>query len=320
MSYSELRQHAVRIEELAFQRTLDQWAIAALEDGRFVAKSDMASIPAEVIADIRDQCAGISDIFEPFLNLPNPAALNTMHQNLIEATALLATAAKSVDPIQGSIYRANPNMTRISTIEEALTDWHGYAGLEFKRSLQIQWPAVAQNQFSLLSVLAGAISAERALWEECQNSVDRIAHHVIEALERMGRDTSVDGEVILLTVASSVFAVGAALTGGASAVTLTAAGAATQVAATVVDKSAPEPDDEVHFDAVSPLALVEQLKQALFKLQFVVLRKEQQIADALTGSSETVTAFRSEFVSPRPALADQTARTITTDQGLGELL
>ncbi|HWS34497.1 MAG TPA: hypothetical protein VN408_17375, partial [Actinoplanes sp.] len=98
-----------------------------------------------------------------------------------------------------------------------------------------------------------------------------------------------------------------------------AAGAAVQVAGTVVDKSAPEPNEQVHFDAPSPMALVDQLKRALFTLQAAVLRKEEQIAVALIGSGETVTALRSDFVVRRPLLAEQTKRTIMTDQGLGDL-
>lgn len=320
MSYPQLRQHALLIEELAFQRTLDQLGIARLPGDRFVDKITMSPVFPDVVASVRDQCAGISDIFEPFLNLPNPAALAHMHDLLIEAASLLATESKSVDPVQSLKFPANAEMARTQMVNEAMSNWTGFAGEEFKRRFLWKWPVVAVNQFTLVSVLAGAIAAERSLWEKCQKNVDEIAHHVIGALESMGRDTSVDGEVILLTVASSVFAVSAALTAGTTAVALTAVSAAAQVAGTVVDKSAGEPDAEVRFDAVSPLALVDQLKQALYKLQFIVLSKEQQIADALVGSAATVGALRSSFVSPRPMLADQTTGTIMTDRGLGDLL
>ncbi|WP_430780925.1 hypothetical protein [Actinoplanes sp. G11-F43] len=320
MSYPELRHHALRIEELVLQRTLDQLGIALLADGRAVDKTTMAAIPADAVAGIRGKCAGIAEMFEPFLDIPDPQALEAMHQKLVTTTSRLATASNSTDPIHGLKYLVDPDMNRARMVDETLTHWRGLAGQEFKRTLQEDWPAVIQNQFSLLSVLAGTIGATKALWEQCRTNVDSIAHQAITALQRMGEDTSVDAEVIILTVASSVLAVGATLTGGAGAVALTAAGAAAQVGATVVDKSAPEVNEEIHFDAVSPMALVEQLQQALFKLQFIVLRKEEQIATALIGSGETVTALRSSFVTPRPLLADQTNRTIMTDQGLGDFL
>ncbi|MBG0561758.1 hypothetical protein [Actinoplanes aureus] len=95
--------------------------------------------------------------------------------------------------------------------------------------------------------------------------MDELAHRAIEAFESMNGGDALDYQVLLLTVASSVFG---------------------------------------------------QVEQALCQLMYVALRKEQEIADAMTAMSATVAARRERFVSPRPALADQTRRTILTPQGL----
>jgi hypothetical protein len=178
------------------------------------------------------------------------------------------------------------------------------------------WDAVTANQFGLVAALAGAIAAEKALWQECRNNVDELAHRAIEAFESMNGGDALDYQVLLLTVASSVFAVGAAYATGGGSLAFTVAGATAQVAATAVDKFGTEEAPRVVFDARTTRALVGQVEQALYQLMYVALRKEQEIADSMTAKSATVAAHRERFVSPRPALADQTRRTILTPQGL----
>lgn len=317
MSYDELWQHAQRIEELALRSALDDQGIA-LVDGVYISVQDRNPVPADVVAFIRQDFEGLARMFEPFLDLPDPATLDAMHAELSNAYRALASAPLGfTEPVHGQEVRANAEMGKMETVKQTMFEWQGFAAKHFYAQFVEPWDAVTANQFGLVATLAGAIAAEKALWQECRNNVDELAHRAIEAFESMGGGNGVAYQVLLLTVASSVFSVAATMaTGGGGVLAFTVAGATAQVTATAADKFSKEEPPKVLFDAPTPRTLVDQIEQALYRLMFVVLQKEQEIADAMTTMGATVTAYRADFVSPRPALADQSRRTILTPQGL----
>lgn len=319
MSYSELRQHAERIEELAFRVSLIQSGVQQNPDGSYTSQQNGSVIPNEYIELNRRNYEGVASMFDPFLTMPNPAAIRAMHEQLVGALAVLATGTESMDPVHGITYPGNKDMALAGLVINTLDDWNGPAAAQFITKFLNPWPTVLANHFCLVATLAGAIAAEEALWTRCQENVDEIAHTAIEALEAMERGTGPDPDtlVILLSVASSVFAVGATMaTGPVGAITLTAVGSATQVVGTVVDKKM-DADPQLLFDAKRPNELLDQVQQALYKVMYLVLSKEEQIAQAMVESSLTLDTRQSDFVFPRPWLVDQTAGTIFSSQGLG---
>lgn len=318
MTYQELRQHAQRIEELALKAALEDRGIA-LVNGQYIFVQDQNPVPPEIVSFAQEEFRGFANIFEPFLDLPDPAALEAMYADLHKATEALARGSNGLeDPVHGQHIAANLEMEKMGTVQEIVFDWKGPAAKHFYRQLVEPWDAITTNQFNLVAVLAGAIAAEGALWQECRQNVDDLAHRAIEAFETMGGDNRISLQVLLLTVAASVFSIGTVYaTGGSSILTLAMAGASAQVAATSVDKFAKEETPKVLFDATTPAALAEQIKQALYQLMYVVLRKEQEIADAMTTASAFVAAKQPEHVFPRPLLADQTRGTVLGSQGLG---
>jgi hypothetical protein len=316
MSYSELRQHALRIEELAFRAALVQSGIHQNPDGSYTSQQNGSVIPNEYIELNRRNYEGIASMFDPFLTMPNPEALRGMHGHLAETLRVLSTGIETMDPVHGATYPGNSDM---GLVINTLDDWNGPAARQFIGKFLNPWPIVIANHFCLIATLAGAIAAEENLWTQCQINVDKIAHAAIAALEAMEKGGSPDPDalVILLSVASSVFAVGATMaTGPVAAITLTAVGSVAQVGGTIIDKKM-DPAPELQFDAKRPNELIDQVQQALYQVMYLVLSKEEQIAQAMTESSLTVEARRSDFVFPRPWLVDQTPGTILSSQGLG---
>ncbi|MEV0897733.1 hypothetical protein [Actinoplanes sp. NPDC049802] len=316
MSYAELRQHAQRIEELAFETAIKQLRIEMLPSGRYIAP-DSSPISDEFVELVREQNSGIAAMFEPFLDLPDPASLALMHEQLMEAAQALASGPNgSIDPVHGLKFVASGEMNKIDHVKTTLREWRGGGAEVFKASFLEPFTDVVGNHFSLVATLMAAIKAEEILWEECRKNLDELAHEAINAFDSMGDHGSASA-VILLSLASSIVSVGAAITTGGASAALTAVGAATQVAGTVVDKMPAEEAPAIRLDAKTPYELRQQILEGLYEIAFHVLRKEQQIADAMIMSSETVARMRTDFVSPRPTLADLSRRTILTDQGLG---
>lgn len=319
MSYSELRQHAQRIEELTFRVALLQSGVQSHADGTYTSQQNGSLVPTEYIELRRRSYEGIAEMFDPFLSMPNPAAFDAMHAHLVEALSVLSTGAGTVDPVHGITYPGNKDMALAGLVVNTLDDWNGPAARQFIGKFLTPWPTVIANHFCLVATLAGAIAAEKNLWAECQRNVDQIAHAAIEALEAMEKGVSPDPDalVILLSVASAIFAVGATMaTGPVAAITLTAVGSVVQVGGTVIDKKM-EPAPQLNLDAKRPDELVGQVQQALYQVMYLVLSKEEQIAQAMTESSLTLQARHSDFVFPRPWLVDQKASTILSLQGLG---
>jgi hypothetical protein len=319
MSYSELRQHAQRIEELAFRVALVQAGVQQNPDGSYTNQQNGSVIPNEYIELNRRNYDGVASMFDPFLNMPNPEALRVMHGHFAEALRVLSTGIETTDPVHGVSYPGNPEMAVADLVINTLDDWDGPAARQFISKFLNPWPIVIANHFCLVATLAGAIAAEQNLWTQCEINVDKIAHAAIAALEAMEKGGSADPDalVILLSVASSVFAVGATMaTGPVAAITLTAVGSVAQVGGTVIDKKM-DPAPELQFDAKRPNELIEQVQNALYRVMNLVLSKEEEIAQAMSDSALTVDAGRSDFVFPRPWLVDQTASTVLTSQGLG---
>ena len=314
MSYQELSQHAARIQQLAIQESLKQKGWTDIGHGELRAPSDVGDQGArDIVTHVEGQFSGTAGMFAPFLTMPDPGQFNPMLGYLSSAMNTLSSGQGSEDPVNKTVITANPAMEGMTTVGKNVQDWRGAAATAFEQNFVEPFPAITANQFALVATLKGAIEAEQALWEECRKNVDDIAHKAIKALEVMD-ECSPDEQVCLLTVASSVFAVAAVLTTGGAAIALTVAGAAAQAASGVPMDDPPK----VQFDGQTPEDILKQVQDALNQLAEVTNSKEKLVAGAMTSSASTLAANKSRFVSPRPALADATATTVTSPAGLGE--
>jgi len=314
VSYEELAQHAARIQQLAVQESLKQKGWLDIGHGELRAPQAVGEQGAkDIVAHTQQQFSGTAGMFTPYLTMPDPNQFTPMLSYLNSAMSTLSSGQGSEDPVNKTVVTANPAMEGMTTVGKNIQDWRGAAATAFKQNFVEPFPALTANQFALVATLNGAMEAEKALWGECRKNVDDIAHKAIKALEVMD-ECSPDEQVCLLTVASSVFAVAAVLTTGGAAIALTVAGAAAQAWSGVPMDDPPK----VAFDGQTPQDILKQVQDALNQLAEVTNAKEKLIADAMTSSASTLAANKARFVSPRPALADATATTITTPTGLGE--
>lgn len=316
MSYEELPQHAARIQQLAIQESLKQKGWTDIGHGELRAPTDVGDQGAkDIVAHAQQQFSGTAGMFTPFMTMPDPGGFDPMLSDLGLAINALSAGEGTTDPVSKLKVTANPAMEGMTTVSKNIQDWRGAAATAFKQNFVEPFPAITANQFALVATLNGAIEAEKALWDECRKNVDDVAHKAIKALEIMD-ECSPDEQVCLLTVASSVFAVAAVLTTGGAAIALTVAGAAAQAWSGTPRDDPPK----VAFDGQTPQDILKQVQDALNTLAEVTNAKEKLIADAMTSSAATLAANKSRFVSPRPALADATASTVTGPTGLGEAL
>lgn len=316
MSYPELAQHAARVQQLAVHESLKQKAWIDVGHGELLPPPGYDDQGARnLVALVERQFSGAAQMFSPFLTLPDPEGFGPMIKYLTSAMTSLSSGEGSVDPVNRLKIPANEALKGISTVSNSLHDWRGFAAVAFKQNFLEPFPAIIVNQFALVATLKGAIEAEQALWRECRANVDDIAHKAIRALEVM-EECSPDEQVCLLTVATSIFAVGAAFTTGGVSIGLTVAGAATQALSGAPRADAPT----VQFDGQTPQAILAQVQDALNRLAEVTNATERRIADAMRASAATLAADRSSYVSPRPALAGATAATITSTAGMGVVI
>ncbi|MEU4164768.1 hypothetical protein [Actinoplanes sp. NPDC026670] len=314
MSYGDLWQHALHLEELAMKAALDEKGFV-LVDGQYISLQDSNPVPADIIRFLRADFEGLAELFEPFLNLPDPEVLGMMHRELRTAAEALSSGSGSFDPSRGVVMPPNFEMASMETVGKTIFEWQGFAARQFESTFVEPWKDRVAAQFSLVATLMAAIEAEQALWTACRNNVDELAHQAINAFVSMNSfDT--DQQVFWLSAAAAVLSIGSVVTSGGAAIAFTVAGGITQVAGTALDKFSGE-GPAVLFDAKTPRALVEQIRQALYQLTYIVLEREHAIAEAMLVTSETLATQRDLFAFPRPALADQTSRTILTSDGLG---
>src|ERR1044071_8610924 len=123
MSYDELRLHAQRIEELAKKAALDDRGIT-LADGQYVFLQNHNPVPAEIVAFAQEEFQGLAKVFEPFFDLPDPAALDTMYNDLHKVVEALSSGTQgSSDPVHGEHIAANLEMTKMEMVQNVAFAW-----------------------------------------------------------------------------------------------------------------------------------------------------------------------------------------------------
>jgi hypothetical protein len=314
VSYEQLSEHAVHFQQLAIHQSLKHKGWTDLGNGALRAPKDVdAADSKEIEVRTEQRFAGVAGIFTPFLTLPDPDRFTPMLDGLSSAMNMLSSGQGSEDPVNKTVVTANPAMEGMTTVSKNVHDWRGAAATAFQENFVEPFPAITANQFALVATLNGAIEAEQALWADCRKNVDDLAHKAIKALEVLD-DCHHGEQVCLLTVASSVFAVAAALTTGGAALGLTVAGATAQAMSGVPHDDPPK----LEFDGQTAEAVVAQVQAGLNRLTQLTNAKEREVANAMTASAKTLAGNRKRFVSPPPALAHATASTITGPSGLGE--
>lgn len=313
MSFAELMQHAREIQQKAKLKAIQQWQrrMALLSINQ--SSTSPYPIPKNIVDGIEREFSDIPNLFAPFTEMPTPESFEEPINNLERAVAKLAQGDSQHDPITGITYVGNVELAKMSGAASYIEDWTGRAAMEFKSTFIDPFPTIVHNQFLVANVLRAALQAEREIWVNARKDIDKIAHDVLEALDRMD-DCGKNEWTMTFTVAAAVATVAAVpLTGGAAlAVTAVAAGSA--AAATMIGTEAPP---TIRFSGESASAVVSQMRMAISKLTEYIIEQESKIAQAMAATHKVLAGERKNVVFPRPALADATRGNITSPEFMG---
>ncbi|MEU4690014.1 hypothetical protein [Actinoplanes sp. NPDC023714] len=313
MSYDQLAQHAIQLERSAVIMDMRQRGFGYDSDENRFWDSFMDDEVVRSAADLTAaKFSGVADLFTPFLGMPDPEAFIPLRDVLAQAATTL-NHEKGELPYNAASVLTNPDLGLMDDVKGLVKDWYGEAGHKFKSDYLSKWDSITSNQFALVIALKGGIEAEHALWREARKNVDDLAHQAQASLDSM-LDCNPKDVAFLLTVAGSIFAVGASVSTGGLAIGLTIVGEAFASGAAV-----PMADKEkVTFSGRNAGEIVNGIRDALAKLSAQIVAAETVIRDAMDNALGVLHQNPDRIIAPRPGLADATAATIRDDVlGLG---
>ena len=314
MSYEQLAQHALQLEQSAIIMDLRQRGFGYDKGRLFHAGLSDAEVKA-VVDLTAARFAGVAELFTPFLAMPEPAAFTSL-EKVLAGVATTLNSGHGALPYNSASVLANLKLGAIDDVKALVKDWYGGAAMNFKDNFLSQWYPITSNQFALVMALKGAIEAEAALWTEARNNVDDLAHKAQASMDAM-LDCNPKDVAFLLTVAGSIFAVGAVVASGGLEIGLTIVGESFASAGAFPMADA----ERVAFSGKNAAAIVAGVQGALTKLAAQIIEAENVIRDAMTTAIEVLSTNQDRIVAPRPQLADQTRATIrdvTVGLGLAE--
>lgn len=311
MSFEQLMAHAREIQRRAIEEEIKIFRQeAAKQEGSTGASVEV--VVQQIRPEIEKRYSDVPSLFQPFADMPEPQAFDGLINELGQALNKLSSGETPKDPINGTIYPANPVLNELSGAESYIENWTGQAAQQFKSEFIDPFPSIVSNQFIVATVLKAALEAEKEIWVTARNDIDKIAHDVLEALDRM-HDCGKNEWTMTFTVIASVAAIAAVpVTGGAS-LAITAVGAASQVVAA----AAPEDPPKIQFSGETPGPIISQMREAIKKEIELIGQAEQKIADAMKGAGSVVSGNMSLFVAKEPALAGADTSNITSPEYMG---
>lgn len=301
MSFPQLSQHARDIQRLAIQRE-----IHANHHG--VTPGMQLKLHPELARQYDD----IPELFQPFIDMPDPAAFKKLAGDVEGAMKLLSSGDMFTDPIDGSFYPANAELGKIPGCQATMYVWTGHAAQQFERNFVAPFQSVTCNQFIIAAVLKSALDATRRVWENAQANIDAIAHKTMSALDAGKPD--LDGWTVAFTVASSIATAAITLMNPELSVAdivlsgITAAAPLTALA----------PSETVDLSATTPAGTVSRMREAIAQLAKEIDDAESMIQKGLDNANKILTENRSLFVAPRPELAGATPANIKSDEYMGQ--
>lgn len=313
MSYEQLAQHAAQLEQSAVIMDLRQRGFDydkrqnSFSDAQMNDKAVQSAVDSTV-----SKFAGVADMFTPFLDMPHPDGFKPLRQTLARVATTLNSGQGQL-PYNAESVLTNPELGRIDDVKGLVKDWYGGAALNFKDNFLSKWYPIVSNQFALVIALKGGIEAEAALWREARKNVDELAHKAQASLDAM-LDCNPKNVAFLLTVAGSIFSVGAAAASGGLAIGITVVGEAAASAGAAPMKEA----EKVEFGGRNVSEIVAGIQGALTKLTQQIIESETVISQAMNNALDVLHQNPQQIIAPRPQLADASAATIRDDTaGLG---
>jgi len=305
MSYEELMKHAQDISTKAYSEGYKD--LLGTQSPNYVAQEE---------PKLRQKCADVPGLFQPFASIPNPKSFDPMINELRQAMGVLCTGQNTSDPIstKGGPYIANKVLDEISGSSPYIADWTGKAATEFYNNFIVPFPTLTKNQFVLLATLKAALEAEQAMWQKTRENIDQIAEQTLSKLDTMD-DCGSNEWTMTFTVVASVAGVLAAVPtlGASTTVTIAAIGGA----AWVVAAAGIEDPPKGQIQGEDSWAVLDSMKSCIDKEIDAVKHTEDRIAKTIQGVLGSVHGQQDSFVAKRPALAGATKSTIRNPEYMG---
>jgi hypothetical protein len=314
VSFEELGVHAQEIYDKAVEKYLFDEFMIYKQDGMFYPPQDPYSYDAtssymtedelkQHVWDAEMKFNEIHSLFNDFLVLPDPDNFDDPMEQV--TTCMNALCSKAfTDPIQGDPHPVNTELSAMTVAGNSINEWDGLAAQAFFNNFIVPFEDRTENQFIVASILMNALNAEKELWKRARLNIDDIAHKVSSALDHYNDCGKNDWEIGLSVVGAVVAIAALPLTGGTSAaIALGAVASGIDVANTFAGQIEDEPKND--YSAESVEGVIDKAKQGINDLKEAVQKAEQKIVDAMTHSSGVVSSYASDFLAPRPTLAEQ---------------
>ncbi|RYB93172.1 hypothetical protein EUA93_01650 [Nocardioides oleivorans] len=245
----------------------------------------ISSRVSEITAAMNDYCTvcarnavpRVEAAFEPWLTVASPGAFDHGMSEALAAMQKLSSGEVSSDPIGNTPVQPNITLLDIASVGGELTEWRGNAAESFRDNIEVPFPGVMKNYYNAVSVLRGALDAEKAIWTAVENDLEDISSKALSAAQALG-DTNGSQAAFALTVVGAVVAVALApVTAGASvgaavAISAVAGGFAVAGSAASVDWSGDSPDD-----------IAGGIETGLNRLNEELVTQETKVQEALEG-------------------------------------
>ena len=266
----------------------------------------------------------VASIYDEFLDIPAPEHFLPAIAGVTTAMDLLMSGLAATQDFKekdAPVGHPNGNIGAVSATSDALLSWSGTAAETYTLNYARNFEPVTCGQFNIAYALRHALNAEAAVWQEARKDLQKLSKAALDNMRHVTDSSQSDWDAVL-AVAGAVAAVGSAIpTAGASLSAWAVTGAAVAVTGSGVAVLRGVHDDKPNaLDPMpngTPQEIIDSLRTALDALKRDIAKQEQKIGDAVKGIVSGVGNEWRDFIVRRPALADATAGTVTTEEGLG---
>ncbi|HJP73808.1 MAG TPA: hypothetical protein VJ914_06050 [Pseudonocardiaceae bacterium] len=264
------------------------------------------------------QYFGITEVFQPFSLLPDPAAFQPVIDSLKQAMGLLRVDAQFSDPIDPSdqFGVARPEYHALLS-GEAIDNWTGATAQNFRDKFMSHFQDNTENTAIMVSVLKAALEAHSSIWANARSDIMSIADKMIAAMQvNTGSGCDQNAWVMVFSVLAGIASIAAVpLSGGASleavpgeAASLEKTMAVTAIGATSSMATNAIPDitsgDQATYNADNLETGIAAMKSAIFDLQTRIDSGLQSITVSLVDNLSFVNAQKQElFTMAKPSLS-----------------
>jgi hypothetical protein len=245
----------------------------------------------------------INELFDDWWQIPQDRDFEGVVAQCGHGAQLLATDAQ-LDPGQGSAspFGANVNLSQIATIQQQIGRFDGAAMQAFAANYANRLPIVVDGQDAVACFLWLGAAGEQEIWKRAMQGVADIAAQGRTAMEQCD-DGGGDASAVL-TIAGALASVVGVVPGLGTGVSIGIKLAGT--ALSTASKFAPKGSETVPLGAGNPIAVLDNIENALTRLSEQIRDEENELAEHLSQVQGVVTSQAASFDIAAPPIYSDT--------------